>query len=98
MSEKQITGPDALGHFGMYGGSYIPETLVPAARELTEKYLELRDDRVFQDELWYYLRYFVGRPTPLFFAQRLTDRRAGDRRARRLQKKLGYDYVVPGRD
>ena len=69
--------PDARGHFGMYGGSYIPETLVPAARELTEKYLELRDDRVFQDELWYYLRYFVGRPTPLFFAQRLTDHCGG---------------------
>jgi tryptophan synthase beta chain len=61
----------------MYGGSYIPETLVPAARELTAKYLELRDDRIFQDELSYYLRYFVGRPTPLLFAQRLTEHCGG---------------------
>jgi tryptophan synthase beta chain len=74
MSTERYIGlfPDARGHFGMYGGSYIPETLVPAARELTAKYVELRDDQMFQDELSYYLRYFVGRPTPLLFAERLT--------------------------
>jgi tryptophan synthase beta chain len=65
--------PDARGHFGIYGGSYIPETLVPAAKELAARYMELRDDKKFQDELSYYLRYFVGRPTPLLFAERLTE-------------------------
>ncbi|MCX6142793.1 MAG: tryptophan synthase subunit beta [Ignavibacteriales bacterium] len=75
MSTERYIGsyPDARGHFGMYGGSYIPETLVPAAKELTSRYMELRDDRKFQDELSYYLRYFVGRPTPLLFAERLTE-------------------------
>jgi tryptophan synthase beta chain len=67
------TQPDARGHFGMFGGSYIPETLVPAARELTATYMELRNDQGFQDELSYYLRHFVGRPTPLLFAERLTE-------------------------
>jgi tryptophan synthase beta chain len=81
MSTEPYIGsfPDAQGHFGIYGGSFIPETLVPAARELTTKYLELRDDRIFQNELSYYLRYFVGRPTPLLFAERLTDYCGGAR-------------------
>jgi tryptophan synthase beta chain len=65
--------PDAGGHFGVYGGTYIPETLVPAARELAEQYLELRGDAAFQEELSMYLRTFVGRPTPLMYAQRLTE-------------------------
>jgi tryptophan synthase beta chain len=65
--------PDAKGHFGEYGGSYIPETLVPAAKELSERYAELREDPSFQEEVSYYLRYFVGRPTPLLFADRLTE-------------------------
>jgi tryptophan synthase beta chain len=75
MSTKNYIGqfPDASGHFGMYGGSYIPETLVPAARELTARYLDLRTDSEFQDELLYYLRSFVGRPTPLMRADRLTE-------------------------
>ena len=75
MSTERYIGsfPDAGGHFGVYGGSYIPETLVPAANELTAKYLELRTDKAFQDEVSYYLRYFVGRPTPLLFAERLTE-------------------------
>ena len=79
MSTERYIGsfPDARGHFGIYGGSYIPETLVPAARQLTEKYMELRDDLMFQDELSYYLRHFVGRPTPLLFAQRLTEHCGG---------------------
>ena len=75
MSSERYIGlyPDSRGHFGIYGGSFIPETLVPAAQELTSRYVELRDDRKFQDELSYYLRYFVGRPTPLLYAERLTE-------------------------
>ncbi|MCX6135643.1 MAG: tryptophan synthase subunit beta [Ignavibacteriales bacterium] len=74
-NSKQYIGsvPDQQGHFGMYGGRYIPETLIPAAEELTRKYLELRGDPAFQEEVEYYLKYFVGRPTPLMFAERLTD-------------------------
>ena len=64
--------PDESGHFGIYGGRYIPETLMPAAVELATKYAELKHDAVFQEELAYYLTYFVGRPTPLYFAERLT--------------------------
>ena len=78
-NHKKYTGtvPDERGHFGIYGGRYIPETLMPAAEELTQKYLELRSDSSFQEELDYFLRYFVGRPTPLMFAERLTERCAG---------------------
>lgn len=76
---EKYTGtlPDQEGHFGIYGGRYIPETLIPAAEELNKKYLELRDDPAFQDELSYYLRHFVGRPTPLLFAERLTEECGG---------------------
>jgi tryptophan synthase beta chain len=79
MTNERYIGlhPDASGHFGIYGGSYIPETLVPAAQELTSRYLELRIDQKFQDELSYYLRYFVGRPTPLLYAQRMTEHCGG---------------------
>lgn len=73
------TLPDQQGHFGMFGGRYIPETLIPAAEELTRKYLELKDDQAFQDEVTYYLKYFVGRPTPLMFAERLTQYCGGPR-------------------
>jgi tryptophan synthase beta chain len=77
-SKKYIgTLPDQQGHFGIFGGRYIPETLIPAAEELTRKYLELKDDPAFQDEVKYYLKYFVGRPTPLMFAERLTERCGG---------------------
>ena len=77
-SERYIGSyPDERGHFGIYGGSFIPETLVPAARELTARYMELRDDKKFKDELSYYLRYFVGRPTPLLYAERMTEHCGG---------------------
>lgn len=77
-SKKYIgTLPDENGHFGIYGGRYIPETLIPAANELTREYLKLRDDRAFQDEVRYYLRQFVGRPTPLMYAERLTEHCGG---------------------
>lgn len=74
-NHKKYTGtvPDEGGHFGIYGGRYIPETLMPAAEELTQKYLELRNDKSFHQELDYFLKYFVGRPTPLMFAERLTE-------------------------
>jgi tryptophan synthase beta chain len=69
--------PDKSGHFGVYGGRYIPETLLPAVEELTARYLQLRDDADFQSEFRYYLKNFVGRETPLYFAERLTSHAGG---------------------
>lgn len=64
--------PDEHGHFGMYGGRYIPETLLPAAEELAIWYEKLKSDESFDKEFRYYLKYFVGRETPLYLADRLT--------------------------
>ena len=64
--------PDAQGHFGPYGGCYVPETLMHPLQELRDEYHRARTDRAFQSELDYYLREFCGRPTPLYFAERLT--------------------------
>ena len=64
--------PDALGHFGPYGGRFVPETLMHPLRELEEEYLRASHDPSFQKELEYYLREFGGRPTPLYYAERLT--------------------------
>jgi len=64
--------PDALGHFGPYGGRYVPETLMHPLQELEAEYFRAQHDPEFQRELSYYLTEFVGRPTPLYFAERLT--------------------------
>ena len=67
------TLPDATGHFGIYGGKYVPETLVSAIEELERWYLRLRNEKRFQNECRHYLKDYVGRPTPLYFARRLTE-------------------------
>src|SRR5213594_2731156 len=64
--------PDKRGRFGKFGGRYVPETLMPALLELERTYLDSRRDRRFQTELTYYLTHYAGRPTPLYFAERLT--------------------------
>src|SRR5258705_5531118 len=64
--------PDARGSCGPYGGRYVPETLMQPLQELEEEYFRAQHDSEFQKELEYYLREFVGRPTPLYFAERLT--------------------------
>jgi tryptophan synthase beta chain len=69
--------PDKRGRFGPYGGRYVPETLMPALMELEREYEKVRDDRRFQTELTEYLHQYVGRPTPLYFAERLTKRLGG---------------------
>jgi tryptophan synthase beta chain len=66
--------PDEKGKFGEYGGRYVSETLVPALRELTRAWEKYWPDREFQEEFSYYLREYVGRPTPLYFCERLTER------------------------
>ena len=66
------TVPDALGHFGPYGGRFVPETLMHPLQELEEEYFRSEHDPEFDQEFKYYLREFCGRPTPLYFAERLT--------------------------
>ena len=71
------TLPNTHGRFGKYGGRYVPETLMPALLELEQAYLKARRDRRFQAELDRYLKLYVGRPTPLYFAEKLTRRVGG---------------------
>src|SRR5437762_12903783 len=67
----------AHGRFGPYGGSYVPETLMAALEELERAYTKARGDRSFQQELDDLRRNYAGRPTPLFFAKRLTQKLGG---------------------
>ena len=69
--------PDKKGHFGIYGGRYAAETLMPALIELEETYLQARKDKAFQEELGRYLREYAGRETPLYYARRLTEKLGG---------------------
>jgi tryptophan synthase beta chain len=70
-------GPDENGHFGSYGGRYVAETLMPLVLELERAYAEAKADPSFQSELDYYLEHYVGRPSPLWFAQRMTEALGG---------------------
>ncbi len=69
--------PDESGHFGIYGGKFVPETLMPALEELEEIYLQARNDKDFMAELAYYQRTFVGRATPITYARRLSEHLGG---------------------
>src|SRR4051794_38528467 len=69
--------PDSLGHFGPYGGTFVPETLVAALQQLDAEYTKAKNDPAFIAEFEYYLREFVGRPSRLYFAQRLTAKWGG---------------------
>jgi len=69
--------PDKKGHFGIYGGKFAPETLMPALTELEAAYLAAKKDKAFLSELEFYNREFIGRPTPLYFAKRLTEHLGG---------------------
>jgi tryptophan synthase beta chain len=71
--------PDQGGHFGPYGGRYVPEVLMAPIEELEKAYLAARDDPAFQSELGELLRTYAGRPTPLYFAKRLSETLGGAR-------------------
>ncbi|HEV7403636.1 MAG TPA: tryptophan synthase subunit beta [Chthoniobacteraceae bacterium] len=73
------TLPDQHGHFGPYGGMFVPETLMTALNDLTAEYLKAKADPVFQAELAALLKDFAGRPTPLYYAHRLTHELGGAR-------------------
>jgi len=76
---KPTTQPDALGHWGLYGGRFVPETLMAPLEELTAAYETARADETFQKELDGLLKDYAGRPTPLFEARRLTEHAGGAR-------------------
>lgn len=69
--------PDETGRFGPYGGKYVPETLMPALDELEEAYLQARNDQEFMAELAHLQHTYIGRPTPLTYAQRLSEHLGG---------------------
>jgi tryptophan synthase beta chain len=71
--------PDRRGHFGKYGGRFVPETLMPALLELEAAYRKISRDPEFQQQLAWYLKEYVGRPTPLYLARHLTETLGGPR-------------------
>jgi tryptophan synthase beta chain len=73
------TLPDSAGHFGPYGGVFVPETLVCALDQLKQEYARAKNDPAFARELTYYLNEFAGRPSRLYFAKRLTEHLGGAR-------------------
>ena len=77
--------PDERGHFGIFGGRFVPETLMPALIELDNEYKKVRFDKEFWAEVNYYLREYVGRPSPLY-------------RAATLSKELGAEIYLKRED
>lgn len=70
-------GPDESGHFGIYGGQFVAETLMPLIHEVTTAFEAASNDPEFAREKDYYLTHYVGRPSPLYFAERLTKHLGG---------------------
>jgi tryptophan synthase beta chain len=71
------TGPDDRGHFGIYGGRYVAETLMPPLLTLEKAYAEAKADPAFQKEMDGHLKNYIGRPSPLYLAERMTERFGG---------------------
>src|SRR3546814_829443 len=71
------TQPDERGHFGQFGGRYVAETLMPLILDLEREYRAAKQDPEFEEEFQYLLRQYVGRPNPLYFAERLTKELGG---------------------
>ena len=69
--------PDPQGHFGPFGGTYVPETLVLALKQLEDEYAKAKKDPAFHEEFERYLRDYVGRPSRLYFARKLTEKLGG---------------------
>lgn len=77
MDFEEYSKPDSGGHFGPYGGKFVPETLVPVLEELEKVYCEVKNSKKFRDELNLLFNEYVGRPTPLYFAEKLTEHVGG---------------------
>lgn len=71
------TLPNKDGFFGQFGGSFVPEVLSPILQEVKDKFYELKDDPEFEKELSYYYNQYIGRPSPLYYAQKLTEKLGG---------------------
>ncbi|MEQ8604857.1 MAG: tryptophan synthase subunit beta [Marivibrio sp.] len=71
------TGPDEAGHFGIFGGRFVAETLMPLILEVEEAYKAAKADPAYRDEIDYYAKHYVGRPSPLYYAGRLTEHLGG---------------------
>jgi tryptophan synthase beta chain len=71
------SGPDERGHFGIFGGRFVAETLMPLILDLEKAYAEAKADPAFHAEMKGYLKHYVGRPSPLYFAERLTEHLGG---------------------
>ena len=69
------SGPDETGHFGIFGGRFVAETLMPLILDLEKAYAKAKADPAFHKEMDGYLKDYVGRPSPLYYAERLTDAR-----------------------
>ena len=76
VAEKYLQ-PDKNGHFGIYGGRYVSETLMPVILAVEEAYNKYKNDTEYKNELNYYLKYYVGRPSPLYYARSLTEHLSG---------------------
>ncbi len=76
-TEINMAIPDEAGRFGRYGGAYVPETLMPAIRQLAAEYERAKRDPDFQQRLRHYLSDYAGRPSPLYFARRMTEALGG---------------------
>ncbi|MBI4709739.1 MAG: pyridoxal-phosphate dependent enzyme, partial [Nitrospirae bacterium] len=77
MNKKTKKLPDGKGHFNGYGGRFVPETLMPALIELEQAYKKCKKDKEFLSELELLQKTYIGRPTPLYFARRLTENLGG---------------------
>ena len=71
------TGPDERGHFGLFGGRFVAETLMPLILDLEKAYEVAKKDPAYQAELDDLAKHYVGRPSPLYYAQRMTERLGG---------------------
>ena len=72
-NKNNLAGPDEHGHFGIYGGRYVAETLMPLILEVEQAYEKAKAEPAFQKEIDYYFKHYVGRPSPLYFASRMTE-------------------------
>ncbi len=75
--ESFRSGPDESGHFGIFGGRFVAETLMPLILSVERAYTQSRNDPSFQQEFDYYAKHYIGRPSPLYFAERLTKQLGG---------------------
>ncbi len=71
------SGPDETGHFGIFGGRFVAETLMPLILEVEQAYAATREDPSFQEEFDWYAKHYIGRPSPLYFAERMTEHLGG---------------------